>query len=76
MIVTLVQMFESSNRTGKLCFDPLTIAVLGRKKMPIYLNTSSKHFRLNNLAESYLLRLIVCLHIKSLLRCIVPSSVY
>ena len=39
MIVTLVQMSVSSNWTGLLCFDPLTVAVLGKKKMPIYLNT-------------------------------------
>lgn len=78
MIVTLVQTSVSSNRTGTLWFDPLTIAVVGRGKKSANLSkyfNSSEHFRLKNLAESYLLR-SVCLHIRSVLRCIVPSSVY
>lgn len=51
VIVTLVQTSVSSDRTGNLCFEPLTIAVLGRKRAAIYLNNSSKHFRLKTVAE-------------------------
>lgn len=47
MIVTLVQISVSSNRTGKLCFDPLTVAVLEEKKKPIYRNTLIQVYNLD-----------------------------
>jgi len=54
MIVTLVQMSVSSNRTGKLCFDPLTIAVLEKNANFSKRFNSNQHLGLKNLSESYL----------------------
>lgn len=62
----------------QIMFWPINCSCLRRKKKA-YLSkhsNSSIQFGLKNLARSYLLILIFYLHVKSMLRCILPSSVY